>query len=178
MTKCKDKAKSFVEMTKEALDLISKNDRKHFFRIKQEIKYIVPGYISGAAYDRYTRTCTVDFQRYKFDKNYNWYLYSYAGMLVHESTHGYLDSKGIGYTSKNRIRIERICHNEENRFYSKIEYSLKDRLMTKFDEKRWYYSWHSSILKKIQMVFNKYKESKKPNNPADVTLRLRRLQGG
>ena len=63
MTKCKDKAKSFVEMTKEALDLISKNDRKHFFRIKQEIKYIVPWYISGAAYDRYTRTCTVDFQR-------------------------------------------------------------------------------------------------------------------
>ena len=79
----------FLARTLEALQLIERVDARRFRRIQQEIQFIVHGeLLVGAEYDRLGRVCTVDFTYYDFEKNYKWYLWSYAGALVHEATHG------------------------------------------------------------------------------------------
>src|ERR1039457_1170111 len=65
---------------------------------------------------------------------------SYACLLVNESTRGVISSKGIEYSAKNRVRIERLCAAEQNRFAAKVvaadplRYPSKI-LIVPFDEK-------------------------------------------
>lgn len=144
ITSDNSKENMFISTTKKALDLISDIDSKQFSRIKKGIQYIVnaPG-ISGGNYISSTKACNVDFTKYKFKDNYEWYFYSYAGTLVHEATHGFLHSQGIKTTRKNRIKVERICHSEKNRFLKKINTPLSNQLITEFNEKKleFYLAW-------------------------------------
>jgi hypothetical protein len=50
----------------------------------------------------------------------------YAASLIHEATHGKFDSHGVLYTAKTWLRIERLCHREEARFYARLEQANPD----------------------------------------------------
>ena len=61
----------------------------------------------------------------------------YAATLVHEATHGYIEAKGFRYIKPNRLRIERICRSEENRFLSRIDSEWGDALHNPFNPQHW-----------------------------------------
>lgn len=43
-----------------------------------------------------------------------------AATLVHESTHGWLDERGVRYVAARRKRIERMCYRAEARFAGRV----------------------------------------------------------
>jgi hypothetical protein len=112
----------FLQRTLEALELVERFDARRFRRIQQEVQFIVHAELrSGADYRRPGRFCVVDFTRFDFAKDHDWYLRCYAAALVHEATHGALYSRYVGYTRRNRLRIERLCHSEELRFLKRLD---------------------------------------------------------
>jgi hypothetical protein len=107
----------FIKRTTDALDLVEFFDPRRFHRIKKHIHYVADGYsISAGAYDRFMRVCTVDLNFLKFQEAFDWYRFQYAGLIVHEATHGAIEARGIPYYRRHRIRIERLCVEEERRF--------------------------------------------------------------
>lgn len=154
----------FIKRTKEALDLIAKVDPLRFSRVKKELRYIVnQELISGGTYRRGLRACIIDFGRYKFDENHEWYLYCYAGTIVHETTHAYIYSRNIRYLPQNRVRIEKICHSEKNRFLKKIGNELADELIREFNETNWNLYWHGSKWQKLKALLKRIRKSLKKN---------------
>jgi hypothetical protein len=67
------------------------------------------------------RFCLVDYYRYEFAKNHDWYLHCYAAALVHEATHGSVYSHYVPVLERNRLRIERLCRTEEIRFLRRLD---------------------------------------------------------
>jgi hypothetical protein len=124
----------FVQCTKDALDLIQRYDPRRFQRILREFQIIDNCALTcGGRYIRRLRRCEVDFGYY-FDTTggylnpihrgtdeYQRSLALYAATLIHEATHGKCYSHSIPYAEQNHLRIERLCHREEARFYSRLE---------------------------------------------------------
>lgn len=127
----------FFQETKRALRLIDKTDSKRYQRVRDYIAYIVN--IESASLATYNsgKICKVDFGKYEFSNHPEWSHYMYAAMLVHEATHGYLREKQFRYIKSNRLRIERICRSEENRFLSRIDSAWGDELQIPFDPHDW-----------------------------------------
>jgi hypothetical protein len=70
----------------------------------------------------------------------------FAGIIVHESTHGLLHTKGVGSDKARRVQVERICTAEENRFYKRAEYYFPEyegTLVHDYDPGNWEYSWNT-----------------------------------
>jgi hypothetical protein len=94
----------FVESTKKALDLIKENDSRRFHRIQRFIAYVVnQELVSGGNYDGSLKVCNVDFSFFKVRENFEWYLLQYAGLLVHESTHGLIAARPIPYSRRGHV---------------------------------------------------------------------------
>lgn len=154
----------FFKISKEAIDLIAKIDQRRYKRVKSELRYIInQELLSGGEYNRRLHACVIDFGRYEFDKNYKWCLYSYAGTIIHEATHGYLYTKKYKYTLENRVQIEKICSTEQNRFLQKLDYELKDQLIREFNEKDWDFYWHASKWEQFKAFWQRLKKSSKGN---------------
>jgi hypothetical protein len=74
-------------------------------------------------------------------------------MLVHEATHGVIESRGIELASENRVRVERLCTAEQNRFaaklsaYDPVRYP-RTLLHFDFDERYWESEWKTGGMKK------------------------------
>ncbi len=109
----------FFGETKRALELIARTDRRRYQRVREHIDYIVNTELAAFATYNPGKICKVDFGRLKFSEHPEWSHYMYAATLVHEATHGYIEAKGFRYIKPNRLRIERICRSEENRFLSR-----------------------------------------------------------
>jgi hypothetical protein len=78
----------------------------------------------------------------------------YACFIVHEATHGAIDSKGIRYRPHNRIRIERLCTAEHNRFAARLtaldpERYPKEILHEDFRAGYWDREWTTSRPRRI-----------------------------
>jgi hypothetical protein len=128
----------FIDSTKKALDLVLQNDLRRFRRIQRFISYIVNReLISGGNYDERLRACNVDFTFFKVREDFEWYLLQYAGLLVHESTHGLIAVHGIPYNRKTRMRIERLSKEEEKRFFMKISSPWNVDDFFREDDERW-----------------------------------------
>jgi LmbE family N-acetylglucosaminyl deacetylase len=69
-----------------------------------------------ATHNRICRTCRIDFDRLDTVQDDAVVLARLARVIVHEATHGHLDSKHVAHSRKNRDRIEKICIVEEHRF--------------------------------------------------------------
>lgn len=113
----------FVERTKEALDYLEKLDSRRFRRVKREIKAIVKAHPSawyGGKYLRHVKACLVNPDGFKYEENSTDAMKLFACTLVHEATHGMLDSLDIPYNRKTKLRIERLCIEEEVRFSSRF----------------------------------------------------------
>ena len=131
-------AVEFVDSTTKALDLVRQNDVRRFRRIQRFISYVVNReLISGGNYDERLRVCNVDFTFFKVREDLEWYLLQYAGLLVHESTHGLIAVRGIPYNMKTRMRVERLCKEEEKRFFMKISSPWKVDDLFREDDERW-----------------------------------------
>ena len=153
----KSNAKPFIEHTSLALDLISRIDPLRFARVTRYIDYIVNLELySGGRYCP-GKICQIDYGRMNFSKYPDWFLYLYASAIVHEATHGYIQSKGIIRTSANGMDIERICVTEENHFLSKIQSFWGKRLLRSFDPKKCEYG---SGLRRLTTMLRRMKEER------------------
>ncbi len=117
----------FVQITLEALQLIQDYSPRHFERIQRHVHFIsYDRLIWGGQLNSATATCQIDFshvcpwfteEQITDASDYSWHLTYYAGVLIHEATHGRLDALGFPYTRKTYRRIEHICETEERRFW-------------------------------------------------------------
>ena len=102
-----------------ALELIRDSDRRRFQRIRRNVGWIVFGaWKNFGFYSPFARVCGLRSRPRPDDEQVA--AVFFACLLVHEPTHGLLERKRFSYTSKNRIRLERICLAEEQRFLSRF----------------------------------------------------------
>ncbi|MCB8932531.1 MAG: hypothetical protein M9921_07065 [Fimbriimonadaceae bacterium] len=127
----------FVFWTKLALDLVESADPRRMARIQRELDYIVDTELSSLASYTAGRICNVDFTKFEVARQPEWLLPMYASSIIHEATHGTLYARGLPYTKRNRLRIERICRAEENRFLSQVSTRWGENLRRPFDPGDW-----------------------------------------
>lgn len=143
MTVKRQRTAEFAAFTLDALRLIERTDPRRFRYLQREVRYVVNvPLLSGAAYKRETRRCSIDFQRYAIRLEMperEWYLAAYASAIVHEATHGRIHHFGIAYNETTWERIERLCRTEERRFANRLqgEYYDFSTLVPDFD-----LTWH------------------------------------
>jgi len=147
----------FFRETEQALQLIEDVDPRRFRRVKNHINYIVNTELASIASYNPGKICKVDFGRYDFETHPDWSRYMYAAILVHEATHGEIGEKGIEY-KRNRLRIEKICRAEENRFLAKIDSVWGDDLRVAFNPSDWD---PISKIDRIKIKLHRVRESKK-----------------
>jgi hypothetical protein len=143
----------FAEIIGSALDMIRNHDPKRYERVKSEIDWIVNSSIPpkyGGMYQRSAKSCVINFENYSDDIK----LVSafYAGIVIHEATHGFIETKGFKYSRGNRLQIERICCSENNRFYKRIESLFPEYaglLTMEFEPSDWDYSWETPRWKQL-----------------------------
>jgi hypothetical protein len=144
----RSKNEGFADAMKSSIDLIKELDSKRYKTVKNEIEWVInsnePGKVGGF-YRRRIKGCFINFDNYSEDKK----LVSayFAGLIIHEATHGLLYTKGVGYEKDRRLQIERICNSEENRFYKKVEREFPEysgMLIHDFDPNDWEYYWNTS----------------------------------
>jgi hypothetical protein len=156
---------AFVRATTDALALIQRLAPRRYRTILRETAFIVNAELtSGACYNRYTRSIGVDFPRYRVypeADDYGWHLARYAAVLVHEATHGRLESRWFPYTKGTRAQIERICHAEQSRFLARWSAGRFDlaELVPPFDETRWHRHWYGGILRRTRDILRRIRGS-------------------
>ena len=158
----RSKDDGFLEIIRASLKLIQQMDPRRYKTIRNEIDWLVNSNLPdkyGARYKRSSKSCFIGFDNYSEDKLH--VSAYFAGIIVHESTHGVLHSKGVGSDKTRRVQIERICTAEENRFYQKVENLYPEyagSLVHEFDPKDWEYFWNTPKYKRffheIMRVFN------------------------
>jgi hypothetical protein len=113
----------FVADVVESLRLVSQHDQRRFHRLQQTCRFVVNHVIpSGApaSYDPESRICLLDYTELRQLEPSQFRRAAIACLLVHEATHGALTNRRIPYTESNRLRIERLCMAEQNRFASRL----------------------------------------------------------
>ncbi len=102
-----------------ALRLIKNHTQKHYERIERFIPNILisGGRPSCAVYISDLKLCDISRE---FALSGSTSAHQMAMTLVHEATHGYLESRGVLYAEDQRARIERICVQTEIAFASRL----------------------------------------------------------
>lgn len=114
---------SFRQTLEQSLGLIREHDPRRYARIKRFVHWIVNRASirgSSAGYDFGIRTCHIEFCDDIPGLTREALPAFYACILVHESTHGLIESRSIQYRADHRERIERLCLKEQNRFASRL----------------------------------------------------------
>ncbi len=145
---------SFRQTLEQSLGLVREHDPRRYARIKRFIHWIVNREStkgSSAGYDFDIRTCHIEFYDDIPDLTPDVLVALYACVLVHESTHGLITSRGIEYRADARVRIERLCVKEQNRFAARLAALDPDRypsrlLIQDFQPKDWGEYWTLSSL--------------------------------
>jgi hypothetical protein len=165
---------SFAVTVKAALDLIRKHDPRRFRMVLRHLRYIVNvEIVSGGQYNHALRCCKIDFGRIPLDKAElysDWYLAWIACVIVHEATHGRLESRWFAYTPTTRVQIERICRAEERRFATRLYaagYDFALDLVPEFDPRQWRIYWKSSMRQRWEIMQQRYAESKEAEEAAE-----------
>jgi tetratricopeptide (TPR) repeat protein len=101
----------------------------------------------------------------------------YAGVLIHEATHGLLFEKGIPYDKETRERVERLCHLESYRFAMHFEPGYADLYPGPYNPEWHKQSWARSRparwavwWTRLQEAYQEYRSSN-PKNARDFNLR-------
>jgi len=145
---------SFAETMPRSLKLVRDHDPRRYARVKLFIHFIVNTVNTakgGATYSLGKRTCDVEFDDNITGITQELLAALYACVLVHESTHGVIESRGIEYSGDDRRRIERLCVREENRFAAKLvafdpELYPPSILLRDFNARDWEEHWSMSNL--------------------------------
>ncbi len=105
----------------EALDLVRRQDRRRFRRVERFIRRIfLANWKTFGTYYPVGRVCGLKALRRPRTDKHEVVVHAYAYILIHEATHGLINSKMFAYTETNRSRIERICHKEAVYFLSRF----------------------------------------------------------
>ncbi len=124
-------ARTFIHAMSAALRLIAQHDPRRYKTVVRQLKVIHcdPRLTTASAlYVRLFRLCVIGHGDYfktagtneKRDVTQLEAIF-FAVMLIHEATHGRIDSFFIPYSSDRRERIERLCAKEEYRFLKRLE---------------------------------------------------------
>jgi hypothetical protein len=142
-----DQRDLFRQTISESMRLLREHDPRRYAIVKRYIKWIVNRVTNTMGGDYHYRTgiCNLELPHIPgLDQNVlaAWF----ACMLVHEGTHGVIESRGIANTEDNCSRIERLCVAEQNRFAAKLAEFDPERyparlLHFEFDEKYWRWEW-------------------------------------
>lgn len=157
--------RDFLRTMTEALYMIRKMDPTRYAIVRREIRYLVNSeLVSWGMYDSPLKICNVDFGRLVASpgKHYPKHVAMYAGLIVHEATHGRLESLGFPYTRKTRVRIERICCSEQRRFIARLGISkrLVNELAPPFREENWHPTWFGSRVQLTRELFARIRQSR------------------
>ncbi len=117
------RATSFFEcQSRNALTMLAQYDPRRFRRVRAQIKTLVNVSLrSLAKYQRIGRICYVDLLQLPWDEKPKWSLAEYACTLVHEATHGLIESRSLPYHELTRMRIEKMCIVEAMRFATRLQ---------------------------------------------------------
>ena len=151
----------FVSVISRALELIRDHDPRRFYRVKKQTHWLVdrphPSGFGSGAYQHRIKATNVDFEFRPSVGDELFHAAYFAGIIVHEATHGVIRDRCISTTPENRIQVERICRAEENRFLGSVMCSfphLPAKLIRPFDPEDWNASWETgrfaSCLKELK----------------------------
>ena len=159
-----DDHSDFLGVIQQSLELIQNHDPRRFRRVELYTRWITNTSLSGGAYSgEYWHRIKATMLDFEFDREVGDALFHaayFAGVIVHEATHGVIRGRGIDTNRGNRIQVERICRAEENRFLGRLLSrlpQLEPSLIRPFDPKDWSESWGDSAFKKFLKGHNKKK---------------------
>ena len=145
------RSEKFVEVCSRSIELIRELDERRFGWVKRFNRFIVDQSLpSGAGSGQYRHRIGVTVIDFEYDPSFGDELTHaayFAGVIVHEATHGKLRNRGIATTKENRVQVERICVSQENSFLRRLDTirpNLGSDLTRPFDPRRWEFSWNAS----------------------------------
>jgi hypothetical protein len=118
---------SLVPRVLSALALIESTDPRRFRRILSQISFLTfsrSGPVGG--YLRIGRICRLNAVRLEQWRETQRTMAVLAAVLVHEATHGLIESRRFAYTRQSKGRIESICSLEEARFLVRLAKKVPD----------------------------------------------------
>jgi hypothetical protein len=140
----------FLQTIQNALQLIKEHDTRRYSRVRKHIAWIVNQVNNslGAQYQRSIRACFLQFEDAP-ELERDVFIAFHSCTLIHEATHGLIESHGIRFTSDYSARIERLCTIEQNRFAAGLSACDANRypsalLQLPFDEQYWASEWGKS----------------------------------
>jgi len=142
----------FYRQIKEILDLIKDIDPRRYYRILNQLSWIVNTNLvkkGGGRYYDNIGACMVNVESYSQEINE---VVQIANLIIHASTRAYVQSKGFKYTHENREQIERICFSERSHFLdkAKLKYpEISDDSFKDFDIEEWRVIWNKSKWRRI-----------------------------
>jgi hypothetical protein len=115
----RDRADVLGRKVAAALRLINDHAPKHYARVQKFIPsiLILGFHNAGAVYISDLKLCDISAE---FALSESTGAEQMAMTLVHEATHGYLQSRGVPYAEDRRARIERICVQTEIGFAGRL----------------------------------------------------------
>jgi tetratricopeptide (TPR) repeat protein len=118
---------AFLELTNKAMALIKSLDSRRYHRVCRYLRYIAnTPLLSRGQYGRRLKICCVDYAKHFNAGHRQKNLRDFAGLLIHEATHGLLFEKSIPYDEETWERVERLCHLEAYRFALHFEPGYAD----------------------------------------------------
>jgi tetratricopeptide (TPR) repeat protein len=153
-------------------------DARRYRRVCRYLHYIAnTALISRGQYGRTLKICRVDYSRHFKSPYPQRNVREYAGVLIHEATHGLLCEKGIPYDKEIRERVEQLCHLESYRFAMHFEPGYADLFPGPYNpeghKRHWERSSQASRAvwwKRLQDAFRESKASN-PKNARDYNAR-------
>lgn len=146
---------AFLRVVTRSLVLIRDHDPRRFTRVKEQVTTLADEPLHtgamSASYLHYIKAVRIDFALDEKKGDEMYHAAYFAGVIVHEATHGVICDRGISYTPDSRTQIERICCAEQNRFHERLRKSfpeLPGSLIHPFDPSAWDVSWNINPLKR------------------------------
>jgi hypothetical protein len=162
-----DSRECFRSTIEGSLRLIRERDPRRYARVKRHVQWIVNRVANtlGAEYRWGIRACSLELQDLR-EVSHDVHVAFHACLIIHEATHGALESRGVACDEKNRSRVERLCVVEQNRFAAKLARSDPERypaqlLHFEFDESYWQREWTASPLQGRKAFLSRFLADRK-----------------
>jgi hypothetical protein len=167
LSSLRDNTEDFLRVITRSLELIRDHDARRFRRVVKQVASLANTPLAGGAYSatylHRIKVARIDFELSDTIGDELFHVAYFAGVIVHEATHGVIRDHGIDTTPENRIQVEHLCRAEENRFINRLRNSfpeLPESLIRPFDPSDWNESWNLSPLKRGLMELKRGNEKK------------------
>lgn len=106
----------------QALCLLERHEPIRMRRVKKHIKNIIIRSVgSDGTYVQAGSVCLINLDRIPKQCPSRERLIAIAALLVHEATHGLINSKGVPYVGRIARRIENVCDMEQERVVNRLD---------------------------------------------------------